>query len=476
MRYGKLFLQLLLIILIFGCTSAPRQISFIPDWYTNPPADNNDSLYFALSAKGTSVEEVEKKGGEALYREIVSRIGISEEDSLCDDFAEFRNGIIQIVKEVNIPGFTLIEKYVDDQNREFIIYVLVELTREKLSQTGSDLLDILKAGTTVSIFTDDAERFIENGDLYNGVLSYIKAAQESAESGNKFIIESSLTSAIELLKKIDIIKISSPETIAVGENGVFSASMKLKEENRSVVWNNISIKVTFRDRKKGAVIGERFAFLRTDEKGFITFVHPPPGYTGMGRVEIELDLFRDSEPFDPLEENYSDLVQKLKESVGSIDVIFDFEIISSAPDVETGIFIVDSDFLKKPLETVNTAMGLYENLVDRGFSVSILNINRNKLQELTEKEFLRDISYMVDPAIKRVIYGMARITDFDDSGGGFSVVTEVEINVVDLDSGEIIFSETMSKRVQGGESQSTINTSFKELGKSLSLMLIDKLP
>ena len=129
---------------------------------------------------------------------------------------------------------------------------------------------------------------------------------------DKFIIESSLTSAIELLKKIDIIKISSPETIAVGENGVFSASMKLKEENRSVVWNNISIKVTFRDIKKGAVIGERFAFLRTDEKGFITFVHPPPGYTGMGRVEIELDLFRDSEPFDPLEENYSDLVQKLK--------------------------------------------------------------------------------------------------------------------------------------------------------------------
>ena len=83
---------------------------------------------------------------------------------------------------------------------------------------------------------------------------------------------------------------------------------------------------------------------------------------------------------------------------------------------------------------------------------------------------------MVDSDIKRVVYGIAQITEFDDSATGFTVVTEAEIKVVDLDTGEILLEEILSKRVQGGESQSTINTSFKELGKSLSSLLIDKLP
>ncbi|MDA3811318.1 MAG: hypothetical protein PF518_13425 [Spirochaetaceae bacterium] len=463
-------------ILIFSCSSTPEQITTIPGWFSNPPSDNNQFVYFTVSEKVQNTEDIESKAGETLFFDILDFVGISENDSKLQDLGEFRNELINFVKGSPLPGFKLIEKKIDDMGSDSVIYILVELERERLDLIENDLEDILKAGLTASIFSTDAEEFVKNGDLYNGVLSYIKAAIESAESDNNFITGKNLTDATDLLKNIKLVKIESPQTIAVGEKAVFSAALMQKDEVAEAKWSKISVKVNFRDRKKGSVINDRFALLRTDDKGIVTFVHPSPGFTGSGRVDITLDLFRDTGSLELFEENYSDKLDELKAAVEGIKVTFDFKIVSSAPTIPTGILIVDSDFLRKPLLTISTAEGLKNYLSEAGFNVSILNIDRDKLLNFSEKEFLRDIVYLVDPDIRRVIFGVARITEFDDSVAGFTVVTEADLKVIDLDSGEILFSESLNKRVQGGESQSTINTSFKELGKSFSSILVDKLP
>lgn len=476
MRIGKFLLILLITILIAGCATAPQQLSTIPDWFSNPPSENNDFLYFTVSETSADSAGLELKAGMQLYNKVVDLIGLSLVESQREDLSAIRDGIIGLVSGGQTSGFTLIEKQIVDSNSESTIFVLVKLEKQQLEQIENEFLDILRSGSTASIFSEDAEEFVKNGDLYNGTLSYLKAALESADSTNRFITEKNLLAAIEQLDKINIEKIDYPKSIAVGENGVFTASMNSDSESDSSVWKNVSVKVTFLDRKKGSVIGERFALLRTDEYGQITFVHPSPGFTGSGRVSIALDILRDIESLDIIKENYSDKYEELVAKTAEINVLYDFDIISSAPDVPTAILIIDSDFLRNPLDSVNTAEGLLDNLSDAGFNVTIVNVDRNRLLNLSEREFLRDIPYMVDSDIKRIVFGVARISEFDDSAVGFTVVTEAEIRVLDLDTGEILLEETMSKRVQGGESQSTINTSFKELGKSFSSLLIDKLP
>ena len=476
MKYGKTLLILMLTILVISCASSPEKVSIVPGWYLNPPSSNKEFLYFTISVQLPLTEDIEDAAGQELYKEIMTSIKVSESNSSLEDFSQIKNEIINLVKGEPVPGFSLIEKQIDLLDAEHVIYILVELNQEQLSEIEDKVEDILRAGSSASIFSQDAEEFIKNGDIYNGTLSYIKAALESAESANSFITEKNLSSAIEQLDKVSILKLESPNSIAVGENGVFTATMSSSDGNENNIWNDVSVKVSFRDRKKGSIIGDRFALIRTDDKGLVTFVHPSPGFTGDGKVEIALDLFRDTGSLELLELNNQEKLDELKAKAESIKVSFDFDIISSAPFVSTGILIIDSDFLRKPLDSINTAEGLYNSLLNTGFNVSLLNVDRSRLLDLTEKEFLRDIPYMVESDVKRVIYGVARISDFDDSATGFTVVTEAEIKVVDLDSGEILFEDTMDKRVQGGESQSTINTSFKELGKSFSSLLIDKLP
>ncbi len=474
MKYCKL-LSLLLIVLFWGCASVSKHTDSAPEWYLNPPPENDGSLYLTISTEGNTVEELEKNAGEEIYRAIIKWFGISNKDAERIDLLNFKNDLINFVKGENVAGLKLIEKQIDN-NQNWVIYLLIELDKDQLIITKSKLQETLKAGAFSQLLIEDARQYISNGDIYNGILNYLKAALESSKSNNSSIVKTALSSALGHLDELQVVKLDSPTEIAVGENGVFSASIRHKDQNLAVNWNNIPIKVIFRDKKKGAVIGDRFAFLRTNEKGLITFVHPPPGFTGNGKVEIGLDLFRDLGSIEALEKGYSKEIQEFKQKAELLHVKFSFEINSSAPEIETGIFIIDSDFLRKPLDSINTAQGLYENLSDAGFNVSFLNIDRNRFLNLSEDELLRDLRYMVKPEIKRVIFGVARITDFDDSAGGFSIITEAEIKVVDLESGEILFNETINKRVQGGESQSTINTSFKELGKSFSLILIDKLP
>lgn len=476
MRYSKFLVTIWLIFLISACATLPEEMGPVPDWFTNPPTDNDEFLYFTVSEQVTNSEDPNIQAGETLYEKVIDTIGITSKESMMEDLDEFRQGILGLVSGGSAPGFTLIDKQINEHPKGKVIYILVRLKRVELDKIEDYLLDILKAGSSASIYTDEADEFVKNGDIYNGALSYIKAALEAADSANRFITEKNLSSAIEQLKKISMIKGVYPETIAVGKNSVFSASLILNEGDIKPQWSRVSVKVTFRDRKKGSIIGDRFAQLRSDKEGLITFVHPSPGFTGDGRVDVTLDLLRDTGSLSILENGYKSELDELLEAAGEIQVTFDFDIVSSAPYVPTGILIVDSDFLRKPLETVNTAEGLSGNLSNSGFNISIMDQGRSELLNKSEAEFLRDLPYLVDHGIKRVVYGVARITVFDDSPAGFTVVTAADIKVVDLDTGEILFNGTLSKRVQGGESQLTINTSFKELGKSFSSILIDKLP
>lgn len=476
MKFSKYLYLFLLTLIIFSCASIRDPENNIPDWFSHPPSDNKESKYFTISVQASIFKDIEELAGIAFYNEFTKSIGLSEEEAQQEDFSEFRGKIIDIFKGGTVAGFNLIEKQINHLGSEEVLYALVELKLDNLEEIEDTFEEVLRAGLSSSLYSNDAEEYIKNGDLYNGVVSYLKAALESADSGNDFITDKNLTSALEQLKKIRLIKINSPRFLSVGKNAIFSASLVTEEGTEISTWDRVSIKGTFRDRKKGSVIGDRFVQLRSDKTGLITFVHPSPGFTGEGKVVMELDLIRDTGSLVLLEKKHNEKLNQLKEAVAGIRVLFDFDIVSSAPSVPTGILIVDSDFLRKPLATDNTAEGLMKNLKDAGFSVSLLNTDGKKLLNLTESEFLRDIPYMVDSDIKRVVFGVAQIVEFDDSAAGFTVVTEAEIQVVNLDSGEIIFEGTLSKRVQGGESQSTINTSFKELGKSFASFLIDKLP
>lgn len=476
MRFGKILTLFMLILLIFSCASTPDEEIIPPGWFLNPPSDKEDLRYYTVSVRASVLKDIEALAGEELYFEILTSLGISRTIAAMDDFSEIRSEVSGVVKDQPTEGFKLIEKQIDEYGTDRIIYILLEMQLAKQQEYESRFEEILKAGSTATIYSDEAEELVARGEIFRGTQSYIQAALESAQADNRFITEKNLDSATELLKQMSFQVIGSPATIAVGEKGIFSARLVSDTEGEDTVWSDASVLVSFRDRKKGAVLGDRFAQLRSESDGTVSFVHPSPGFTGPGKVEISLDLFRDFDSLELLKEKYEDKYDQLSEALDLISVQFDFDIISSAPSVPTGVFIVDSDFLRKPLDSSNTAQGIVSGLSGAGFIVDQVSLDSAPFFELSENELLRDLPYMVTGDIRRMIFGIAQITEFDDSAAGFTVVTEASVKVVDLDSGEILFEETLSKRVQGGESQATINTSFKELGKSFSTLLIDKLP
>ncbi|MBB6482626.1 hypothetical protein [Spirochaeta isovalerica] len=467
---------MLLLFVLFSCATTPEKEIQPPEWYLNPPPDNNEYRYFAISQRASILKDIESLAGDELFARVSSALGLSESEAEKDDLSEMRKEIRSVVSGTQVQGFKLINKQVDELGTEKIIYILVQMENSRMDQLRTDLEDIFRAGSTASIYSVEAENLVSRGEVYKGALSYIKAALESAGSDNRFITEQNLRSAISLFEDMEITTVDSPETLAVGNSGVFKARLGLKSSDKPAVWKDVAVKTAFRDRKKGAVIGDRFAMLRSSETGLVTFVHPSPGFTGAGKVVMSLDLLYDTGDLSLLEKNFPEEYAKLISASDSVKVQFDFSIISSAPTVLTGVYIIDSDFLRKPLDSRQTQQGLTSSLQSAGFNTLQLDLDRKYLFDLNDEELLRDLPYLINGDYKRTVFGVAQIVEFDDAAAGFTVVTEARVRVLDLESGEILFDETLSKRVQGGESQATINTSFKELGKSFAALLMDKLP
>jgi len=477
MRCAKYITALLMLIFLFGCASTPEEDIQQPEWFLNPPADNEAYRYFAVSLKTSILRDTETLVGEELYKEVAAILGLGEEESQRSDLSGFRKNIVSVVKGAQVPGFKLIEKQTDDLGGERIVYVLVQMENARIDELRDDLEDIFRAGSSASIYSVEAEKFLSRGDVYRGVLSYIRAALESADSDNRFVTEQNLRAATALIEEMEIRILDAPDSIFVGQSGIFRAQLAMKSsEDTKTVWPDVNVRISFRDRKKGAVIGDRFAMVRSSEDGIVSFVHPSPGFTGAGKVLFSLDIGSDIENLALLEKSFTAEYERLISASESVRAQFDFSIVSSAPIVRTGVYIIDSDFLRKPLDSRQTQQGLASTLQGAGFNADQLNLDRKYLFDLEDRELLRDLPYLINGEYKRAIFGVAQIVEFDDSAAGFTVVTEARVRVVDLESGEILFDETLSKRVQGGESQATINTSFKELGKSFSTLLMDKLP
>ncbi|MBN2658764.1 MAG: hypothetical protein JXR86_17050 [Spirochaetales bacterium] len=467
---------MLLLFIIFSCATTPENEIQPPEWFLNPPPDNKDFRYFTVSVRDSFLKDVVALAGEELFVQVSSVLGLGRGEAGKEDLSEIRAEISSIVNGAEVPGFKLINKQIDESGTERIIYVLVRMENARVDELRIELEDIFRAGSTASIFSVEAEDLISRGEMYKAALSYIKAALESAGSDNRFITEQNLRAAIAILNDMQLRVLDGPSELSVGSNGIFKAQLVMKSSQEKTVWKDVSVKISFRDRKKGAVIGDRFAMVRSSDSGLVNFVHPSPGFTGSGKVVMSLDLLNDLEDFSLLEEKFPDEFEALTAAAGSVKVQFDFSIISSAPSVMTGVYIVDSDFLRKPLDSRQTQIGLASSLEGAGFNVRQLELDRKYLFDLNDDELLRDLPYLVNGEYRRAVFGVAQIVEFDDSAAGFTVVTEAKVRVLDLESGEILFEETLSKRVQGGESQATINTSFKELGKSFATLLMDKLP
>lgn len=476
MRYGKFLSILILILLIFSCASTSQQDTAPPEWFLNPPPDNKDFRYLTVSIRAPLLKDIEEMAGEKLFEDIALSIGVEPEISSREDFSTMRNEIVGLVKGKQTDGFKLINKRIDDAGTERIIYVLVEMKLSKEQEFEKSFETILRSGSSASIYTDKAEELIAGGDVYNGIISYLKAAIEAADSDNSFLAEKNMDAAIGELRKISISVVAVPPALSVGQSGLFQVKLVSETAGNNAGWKDVPVSVSFRDRKKGGVIGDRTARLRADQSGNVSFIHPSPGFTGKGKVLISLDLLSGLGSYEILQMKYADKYAEFLDALGGASVHFDFDIVSSAHTVPTGIYVVDSDFLRKPLDSFSTAQGILSGLTGGGFDIELLKLDSQPFFNLTDPQLLRDLPYMVKGDYRRIVFGVAQITDFDDSSVGFTVVTEATIKVLDLDSGEILFNETLTKRVQGAESQATISTSFKELGRSFSALLIDKLP
>lgn len=476
MRYGRYLTGMMLILLIFSCATAPRRESSPPDWYINPPSNTDSLMYFTVSAQAMTIKELEENAAQNLFSQIMSGLGISTDISRGDDLSGMRDEILSVVKGKEIDGLKLIEKQIVDEGEEKVIYLLAEMKNDKKKELEDRIEQILRSGSSATIYSDKAQADMDKGSIYQGILNYLKAAAEAAGSDNRFLVEKNLTAAKDELKKISIRVLNVPSSMSVGQNAIFSVKLFSSSAEDKADWSNVSIKVSFRDRKKGGIIGDRFAILRTDSDGSVTFIHPSPGFTGTGRVKFSLDLADDSASLDVIAKKYSDLYSEFNSVLDGVSTQFQFAIVSSAPSVPTGIFVIDSDFLRKPLDSSDTAQGIESGLTAAGFDVQIVKLEKDPFFNLSGKELLRDLPYMVGSDLKRIVFGIARISEFDDAKVGYTVVTEAEIKVLDLETGEILFDETLSKKVQGGDSKATISTSFKELGKSFSSLLVDKLP
>lgn len=479
-----------MIIVFISCASGPQQ-SAPPEWIISPPESGSEYTYFVGTGSDPSgnLSAAEEEAVNFLIAEITRYIGtevVSTTNAQAQaSLNEFQANVEQTItseSSAQISGFQVVDRWIGERDGATIVYILGRYDTRELNEQKQRFEEMIQErDDAIAVPEREAERNEAQGNYMAAIRNYIEAAVAASTSqvaNAEIKFERNINSAKELINRINLFPVTNDLETSVGqpfeEDFVMRAVWGTNLEGGGV--ENLTVNISYKFLRNNGRLGIRTETRQTDEEGYIRFTHPPAGFVGSERVTMALDFGTYIEPLRDVPRSLRSLVNALEDVVAEKRVAFEYTSVSNAAEVPTGVLVLDVDLARNPTGSTQTASGILRSLSSEDFIVQTLSEDPEVLLSMNDTQIVQLVRDNYGDRIDRIIFGIVGIEEFEERDGGYIVKVSGTIKAVDLETGQMLFSEQTFRRARGSGATSAINAAFRSLGESMGEAMANNLP
>jgi hypothetical protein len=470
-----------------GCVSQPAPDTGgdkqAPDWAMKKPQDDATYKYFVGSGnspKGNAVD-AEKTAVKDIIDQIVMYIGVQiTSDTTATARAsldKYQADLTQTVTTkgaTTVAGFEVQEKFpVNRKNGELMMYILVKYDKVALEKQKKEMEKIFREWYEAITKPRDAGMSLKaEGKYYEAAAKFLEAASAAAKSqvANAGIyFEENVNQAKECLEKINFVKLNDNLTGLVGQALPEPFKMKVvagADENSAGV-ANVNVKITYMELSSGGKKRDKSVTAKTKSDGTLAFEHPIPQFVGKEKVTVYLDINPYLESLENIPAGKEDILQGLEDMAVSRKAVFDFMVESNAKNIGMGLVILDMDEEGSPMAKAETQSSILAALTAEKFKIKNLAINPKEIADKSDFDVIELLTGKFKGQVARAVFGTARILSYSDNSGKKFAKCSATIQVVDLDSGEVLLTLVKNGNGMGNDEKAAASNAFKTIGADI---------
>jgi len=501
---NKLGMNLLLIVsavliaswLISGCATTAKKsgmgssLRTAPEWVFTPPQSDNRYMYFTgsgTSKTGDTAEGEQIARGEVLDA-IMRYMGVkitSETTAVAKgSLNTFKTDITQTLTSKSsgrITGLQIKDRWIEKKDNSVTVYILAEYDRNEILKEKKRLEKLFQEKIeAVSRPEREGDKFKKEGNYYKASLKYLEASaaafkSDIANADIKF--ERAINKAKDSLSNISLIKLNDNLSGFAGKP--MPEAFKVKVVAGTVESDpgipDVSIGVSYTEFNRTGRKKVKSAVIKTNSKGYASFVHPVPQFVGSSKVSMMIDITSYLRVLENVPDRFQDMVDSLSEIALKKKVVFRFTVGSLARKIPMGIVVADLDASGKPIDEAETESGLLGVLTGVKFNVTQIPVDKWKIAGKNDNDVISLIKNVAGIKVKRVIFGYGKISGYEQDKGTIIVKVTGFVKVVDIDSKEILLSVDKTKSALGSNVSAALSAAFHKLGEDLGKEIADKL-
>ena len=478
---------LVVLLAVAGCATGPAGRRAVPDWVLSPPGGTDRYEYFVASGsdRGGDVAAAQANAAGALLSQIHQALGVdvsvlttAEARATLDSYeASVRQEIVQS-GDGRVEGFRIADRYLVEEEGRVTVHLLGEYERAAFLAERNARRALLAEREALLLEPERrADADAAAGRAGAAVTGYLQAAAAAAAGSQlriaPVVLERSLSRAVALVEGFSLRALDGPHQVPTGNRPDTPVRFALSGSNGAAMVG-VPIEISYPE-----IAGERRIVRRTtlvtDSRGIVEFSYPRVELVGDVEVTARIESAA-----------YLSLLRGLPESVRSQRLAIEnglagtraswrFLAVSRAREIATTLVVSETDASGAPISSQWTRDGLAQALSEAGFRLVTNDIDPGSHTGRSQSEVVRDLQMTLPGDVRRVVLGVATISDFSQADGFLARVTAT-VTVVDLSTGEVIYTTSAVKNARSSSAQQALNTAFHQLGRTVGEQLAARLP
>lgn len=469
------------IVLLAACATAQGGTK-VPGWVLSVPAPDAANTWFVGSASDAT-GDVALASEDATANLVASIMNYMGARVTVDSSAEARGtlesyeaAVVQTVKSEStgrLAGFAVKERYVSREGGRVTVYILASYQTKELEKEKARIAAVFKEIDDAVAKPEAAGKaYLSEGRYVDAVRSFIEAAV--AATGKDIVngdikVERNVNQARAAIAKLRLERVSSPESVSAGM--AFPAPFVIRvlagEGAAAPGVIGAAVFVSYPRRQASGRAITKTERLLSDKNGFVSFLPPPPDLVGKSKISFRLDLDANLDLVDGLPTRFDALKDALAEDLRGRSIEFDYNAVSMARTVPTGLAIVEIGDDGKPLPTNTAQNGVLTALSTERFRVGNAPVALELLLVYDDAAIIAAARKAYGTSIQRLIYGVVRIESARKDGTSWLANARGELRCVDLVSGIVLYAADKTSIAVGADEAAARRSAFSALGKDV---------
>jgi hypothetical protein len=465
-----------------------------PSWISDIPEDKKYLYYVGSSSDAGSFDAGKNEAiGDALSQ-VVATIGIKatstaiyEERYFAEEYVSTIEAELQTEGRAKLQDAQVTDVYYEQWSRPdgspyFRVWLLLKYAKADIEREQKRLAELmqLKYGEVLA-FEERAALYASQEQLIDAVSAHLGAsiAALKIDDGDVYF-DRNMLRATELILKIRARKSGEDQLGWVGEPLERPLGLQLYylEGDREIPIPNVPVRFSYRIPKaRSAGYKWLVSSSVSDVEGVVRYdVSMVYEVNDENRVDARIDLSSYLGQLRNVAPDYRESVESFEDVLASKKSIFLFPSDTGAREIRTAVYFLQYDendaLLGKPV----TAPVFYEVLFEKRFDIRVIELDPNSLDGLGAEQIWDVLNASSPRGSERIIFGTARILDYDTVSGYDMVRVTAEASLLDRESNQVIRTWQMQRSGTGKSREVAQLNAFSQVGSSLAKIVANTMP